>query len=54
MNWNRKLAARRLNICYKSLLNKLRRWQLRGRSEVTANRDVSEDVYTISATGSRN
>ena len=54
VNWNRKLAARRLNICYKSLLNKLRRWQLRGRSEVTANRDVSEDVYTISATGSRN
>ena len=54
VNWNRKLAARRLNICYKSLLNKLRRWQLRGRSEVTANRDMSEDVYTISATGSRN
>jgi two-component system response regulator AtoC len=26
--WNRKQAARRLNICYKSLLNKLRRWKL--------------------------
>jgi len=25
-NWNRKLAARKLNICYKSLLNKLHRW----------------------------
>src|SRR5258708_32862100 len=28
VNWNRKEAARRLNICYKSLLNKLHRWQL--------------------------
>jgi two-component system, NtrC family, response regulator AtoC len=28
VNWNRKQAARQLNICYKSLLNKLRRWQL--------------------------
>ena len=27
MNWNRKRAAQRLNICYKSLLNKLHRWQ---------------------------
>lgn len=25
--WNRKLAARRLNISYKALLNKLKRWQ---------------------------
>jgi two-component system response regulator AtoC len=28
VNWNRKLAAGRLDICYKSLLNKMRRWQL--------------------------
>ena len=28
VNWNRKQAAQRLNICYKSLLIKLRRWQL--------------------------
>jgi two-component system response regulator AtoC len=27
VNWNRKKAAKRLNICYKSLLNKLHRWQ---------------------------
>jgi two-component system, NtrC family, response regulator AtoC len=27
VNWNRKEAARRLGICYKSLLNKLHRWQ---------------------------
>jgi len=29
--WNRKQAARRLNICYKALLNKLKRWQLDNR-----------------------
>jgi two-component system, NtrC family, response regulator AtoC len=28
VNWNRKKAAQRLNICYKSLLNKLHRWQV--------------------------
>jgi two-component system, NtrC family, response regulator AtoC len=28
--WNRKLAARQLNICYKSLLNKLNRWEMTG------------------------
>ena len=33
VNWNRKEAARRLNICYKSLLNKLHRWQLTDRDE---------------------
>jgi transcriptional regulator with PAS, ATPase and Fis domain len=26
VNWNRRQAAQRLNICYKSLLNKLHRW----------------------------
>jgi two-component system response regulator AtoC len=26
LNWNRRQAAKRLNICYKSLLNKLHRW----------------------------
>ncbi len=30
VNWNRKVAARRLHICYKSLLSKLHRWELRG------------------------
>jgi two-component system response regulator AtoC len=33
VNWNRKKAAKRLNICYKSLLNKLHRWQSEGESE---------------------
>lgn len=32
VNWNRKVAAKRLGICYKSLLNKLRRWQVPGRA----------------------
>lgn len=27
VHWNRKLAAKKLNICYKSLLNKLKRWE---------------------------
>jgi two-component system response regulator AtoC len=27
-NWNRSQAARRLNICYRALLNKLKKWQL--------------------------
>jgi two-component system response regulator AtoC len=37
--WNRKLAARKLNICYKSLLNKLHKWGIpgRGRSLAAAN-----------------
>src|SRR5438552_5360559 len=30
-SWNRKQAARRLNICYKELLNKLKRWQIDNR-----------------------
>src|SRR6266850_1922834 len=28
-SWNRKLAARRLNISYKALLNKIKKWQMR-------------------------
>jgi two-component system response regulator AtoC len=30
-SWNRKQAARQLNICYKALLNKLKRWQIDNR-----------------------
>jgi two-component system, NtrC family, response regulator AtoC len=33
VNWNRKEAARRLNVCYKSLLNKLHRWESSDRDE---------------------
>jgi len=32
--WNRKQAARRLNICYKALLNKLKRWQIDNRRRI--------------------
>ncbi len=32
--WNRKQAARRLNICYKALLNKLKRWQIENRHSI--------------------
>jgi len=38
-NWNRKRAAQHLGICYKSLLNKLKKWELRqppGRSQPPA------------------
>jgi two-component system response regulator AtoC len=31
-NWNRKRAARHLNICYKSLLNRIKKWQLARRA----------------------
>lgn len=30
-NWNRKQAAQRLGICYKALLNKLKKWQIEAR-----------------------
>lgn len=36
VNWNRKLAARRLDICYKSLLNKLHRWEVRGQGTASS------------------
>lgn len=32
VKWNRKQAARELHICYKSLLNKLHRWDIPGRA----------------------
>src|SRR5213594_2727308 len=35
-SWNRKKAARRLNICYKALLNKLKRWQIDNRLSLGA------------------
>ncbi len=35
-SWNRKQAARRLNICYKALLNKLKRWQMDSRPSIPA------------------
>jgi transcriptional regulator with PAS, ATPase and Fis domain len=32
--WNRKAAARRLRVSYKTLLNKLQKWQVNGREEL--------------------
>ena len=49
VNWNRKRAAKRLNICYKSLLNKLHRWQLRSQEEVE-HCESSERALTASVT----
>jgi two-component system, NtrC family, response regulator AtoC len=46
VNWNRKQAARQLNICYKSLLNKLRRWQLGSRPDPE---EEAEEVQVASA-----
>lgn len=31
-NWNRKQAARKLGICYKALLNRLKKWQIDSRT----------------------
>jgi two-component system response regulator AtoC len=39
-SWNRKQAARRLNICYKALLNKLKRWQIDNRHSMGGPRPV--------------
>jgi len=32
VNWNRKQAAQRLDVCYKTLLDKLHRWEVRGQA----------------------
>jgi two-component system response regulator AtoC len=48
VNWNRKQAARQLNICYKSLLNKLRRWQLGSRIGPDEDGDM-EEVHAATA-----
>jgi len=53
VNWNRKQAAQRLNICYKSLLNKLHRWRLQEQPELEKRKDGTEQMCssaTISGT----
>ena len=49
VNWNRTQAARRLNICYKSLLNKLHKWQIHGRFESDGRDGFSEGACAVSA-----
>jgi two-component system, NtrC family, response regulator AtoC len=52
VNWNRKQAAQRLNICYKSLLNKLHRWNLQDRTESESQKGPGEDLCPTVAVGS--
>jgi two-component system, NtrC family, response regulator AtoC len=46
-SWNRKQAARRLNICYKALLNKLKRWQLDNRHGAAPRPPTGRDFQPI-------
>jgi two-component system response regulator AtoC len=47
--WNRRRAAARLDICYKTLLNKLHHWQLDGDGGVPEPRDAALDRATLLA-----
>jgi two-component system, NtrC family, response regulator AtoC len=49
VNWNRKQAAQRLNICYKSLLNKLHRWRLQEQPELEGRRELPEDLCSTAS-----
>lgn len=46
-SWNRKQAARRLNICYKALLNKLKRWQIDNRHSMAPRPPQGRDFQSI-------
>jgi two-component system response regulator AtoC len=46
-SWNRKQAARRLNICYKALLNKLKRWQIDNRHGMTPRPAPGRDFQSM-------
>jgi two-component system, NtrC family, response regulator AtoC len=46
-SWNRKQAARRLNICYKALLNKLKRWQIDNRHSLRGTTIKRAETETI-------
>lgn len=45
VNWNRKAAALRLGICYKSLLNKLHRWQASETALAAEHEETSPDLH---------
>ena len=51
VNWNRRQAARRLDICYKSRLNKLRRWKLRSQTESVSDKDPDERTFEAMGRG---
>lgn len=46
VNWNRKQAAKELHICYKSLLNKLHRWQLQERTGSDGDEEVERKFHS--------
>ena len=48
-SWNRKQAARRLNICYKALLNKLKRWQIDNRHSMQSSLNKPPAMPGVSA-----
>lgn len=49
VNWNRKQAAQRLNICYKSLLNKLHRWQYERDSQLAEESGHASEPLTAAS-----
>ena len=51
VNWNRKQAAQRLDICYKSLLIKLRRWHLGRRRKTRVGREAGKSLGERPDTG---
>jgi len=51
VNWNRRQAALRLNICYKSLLNKLHRWSSE-QPEAEAQKAPADGAYTTARSAS--
>src|SRR5947208_8436504 len=46
-SWNRKQAARRLNICYKAMLNKLKRWQIDNRHGMAPRPAQARDLQSM-------
>ena len=46
-SWNRKQAARRLNICYKALLNKLKRGQIDNRHGMAPRPAPARDIQSM-------
>ena len=53
VKWNRKQAAQRLNICYKSLLNKLHRWSSQEEPGPESPKDRGEDLWSTAVLGGK-
>ena len=52
VNWNRRQAAQRLNICYKSLLNKLHRWSAEQVPQAEGQVAPGQRRYSVATPGS--